>query len=117
MNYSSFIVKIIKKPEQRSFKNNISLTELVVQFAQIRKKKSKDTFRISVWGNLANDVMKYYKINDYILIEGYISIRNPIFNDSELNPRKFKNNKQIEVSVLKIYPFNSTNSQISAKML
>ena len=24
-----------------------------------------------VWGNLAQDVIKYYKINDYIIVEGF----------------------------------------------
>ena len=28
------------------------------------------------WGNLAREVKNYYQINDYILIEGYLSIRN-----------------------------------------
>ena len=74
MNYSTFIVKIVRKPVQSFFKNNISLTELVVQFPQIRNKNCIDVCHLNVWGNLAHDVIKYYQINDYIVVEGYISV-------------------------------------------
>jgi hypothetical protein len=33
----------------------------------------------NLWGNLARDVATYYKINDYILIEGYLSLRDARF--------------------------------------
>ena len=94
MNYSTFVVKIIKKPVQSFFKNNISLTELVVQFPQVRNKNCIDTFNLTVWGNLSYDIVKYYQNNDCILIEGYVSLR----QDNE-------NNRKIEVSAFKIYPF------------
>jgi len=43
--------------------------------------------------------MDYYKINDYIIIEGYISLRTSNYDDfSSLL------NKQVEISVFKIYP-------------
>jgi len=103
MNYSTFIVKIIKKPVQSFFKNNISLTELVVQFPQIRNKNCKNTFQVSVWGNLSYDIIKYYQQNDYLVIEGYISLRNKNEN---------KNNKEIEISVFKIYPLLVKNIQL-----
>jgi len=95
MNYSTFIVKIIKKPVQSFFKNNISLTELVVQFPQVRNKNYVDICRLNVWGNLSHDIMKYYKVNDYIVVEGYISFRNS-------NPEK--KIRQIEISAFKVYP-------------
>lgn len=96
MNYSNFIVKIIQKPKQSFLKNNISLTELFVQFPSVRTRNYKDTFAISIWGNLGDDIMKYYEVNDHILIEGFISIRKENVN----------NKQQIEVSVYKIYPLN-----------
>ena len=106
MNYSTFIVKIIKTPVQSFFKNNIALTELVVQLPQVRNKNCVDTCRLTVWGNLSYDVMKYYKINDSIIIEGYISVRN----------NSTQKNKQLEITVFKIYPFLLNDLQIEASL-
>ena len=107
MNYSTFIVKIVRKPVQSFFKNNISLTELVVQFPQIRNKNCIDVCHLNVWGNLAHDVIKYYQINDYIVVEGYVSFRNNNQN---------KKMKQIEISVFKIYPLILKNIQIDSTL-
>ena len=71
MNYSTFIVKIIKKPVQSFFKSDISLTEFVGQFPQVRTKNSINTIRLTVWGNLSYDVMKYYYDNIMNLIRPY----------------------------------------------
>ena len=100
MNYSSFIVKIIGKPEQSFFDNNISVTEVRVRFYPLRETGSDNLLQISAWGNLAYDLIQYYKENDLIIIEGYISLRKPIL--SELNSPK---DKRAEISVFKIYPF------------
>jgi len=39
MNYASFIVKIIEKPQQSFFENEISVAEVIVKLCQIRNKK------------------------------------------------------------------------------
>jgi len=100
MNYTSFIVKIVGKPEQSFFHDGTSVTEMLVKFPPIRNIKTTDIFQITIWGTLAYDVIKYYKINDYIIIEGYISLRESISNNFS-----FPNDKQVEISVFKIYPF------------
>jgi len=107
MNYSNFIVKVLKKPKQRFLKKNILLTELHVQFPSTRKKNKNNLNKMDllIWGNLGEDIIKYYKINDYILIEGFIS----------LHKRKINNNQEIKVSVSKIYPLNKNNLQINVK--
>ena len=94
MNYTIFIVKIIKKPVQNLFKNNISSTEFIAQFPQIRNKNCINTFQVTVWGNLSSNIVKYYQDNDYLIIEGYISLY-----------RKDQNRKQIRITAFKIYPF------------
>lgn len=98
MNYSNFIVKIIKGPKQKFFKKNIVLTELHVQFPSTRtnNKKVSNTMDLLIWGYLGQDIIKYSKINDYLLVEGFISLRK----------KRFNNNQQIKVSVTKIYPLN-----------
>ena len=110
MNYSSFIIKILGKPEQSFFDDNISVTEIIGKFAQFQNStKNSDTIiHLSIWGNLAYDAIKYYKENDYVIVEGYISLRKPIFE--ELHNM---NKKQVEISVFKIYPFSLNNIQRS----
>ena len=75
MNYSTFVVRLVQQPKQNFLKDNISVVETYVKFVPTRQKKSIEVFKISVWGKLAEDLMKYYKINDYLIIEGYISLR------------------------------------------
>jgi len=76
MNHSILIVKIVASPEQSFLKDGIAVTEIQVKFAPIKPKlNSNDVFTISIWGNLSYDIIKHYSINDYIVIEGYISLR------------------------------------------
>jgi single-stranded DNA-binding protein len=87
-------VKIVNEPISSQFKNNISLVEMLVKFSTVRKVKAIETLRVLVWGNLAEDIIKYYQVNDYIIIEGYVR------NFSETGIKD-----QVEVSVKKVYPF------------
>ena len=99
MNYVIFTVKVIRNSGQSFFSDGTSLTELTVQLPQIRKNNSKIILQVSVWGKLSYDVAKYYQPDDYIIIEGYISIRN-------INTERIVNllDKQVEISVFKLYP-------------
>jgi len=69
MNYTSFMVKVIGKPEQSFFDNDISVTEMIAKFYQFRD-NSYNICKLSIWGNLSYDVMQYYQINDYLIVEG-----------------------------------------------
>jgi hypothetical protein len=91
------VVKILESPRQKILNNNISVTSFRVQFPQVRK---NCIVQLKFWGNLANDVSTYYKMNDYILIEGYLSL-----HDKKLKGSNFQKLKTIEITVLKIYPF------------
>lgn len=99
MNYNIFTVKIIKNCGQSFFADGTSLTELIVQLPQVKKSNVKIILQLSVWGNLSYDVARYYQTDDYIIIEGYISIRN-----SNLAQTINLIDKQIEISVFKVYP-------------
>ena len=96
-NYVGSIVKILEKPIQKTLNNEISKTEVRVQFPQVR---STRIINLVFWGNLARDVANYYQVNDYIMIEGYLSLRDKI--TSKVTSRKLK---KIQITVLKIYPF------------
>jgi len=91
------LVKILEAPKQKSINNNISMTRLRVQFPQVRK---NCIVHLTFWGNLAHDIVAYYTINDYILIEGYLSL-----SSKQLPNGNIQKPKKIEITVLKIYPF------------
>ena len=100
MNYSTFLVKIIEKPRQRCFEKDILAVEMMVKFIPSRPKKSIKVFKISLWGSSANNVLKSCKVNDLLIIQGYISLR------ENKNKKVFRKDKEVEISVLKVYPFS-----------
>ena len=89
-NYISSIVKILETPKQILLKNNISVTKFRVQSPHL---KGTNIIKLVFWGNLSRDVADYYQVNDYILVEGYVSLN------------KKQNSKKVEITVLKVYPF------------
>ena len=96
-NYIGTIVKILESPKIKTIKNKISITKFRAQIPQIRKTQ---IIEIVVWGNLANDVAKYYSTNDYILVEGYLSLRK--LSQSNSNRKILK---RARFTILKVYPF------------
>ena len=97
MNHIILIVRIINNPKQSFFDNNIVLTEIIGKFYQF-KKNSYNRCKLLIWGNLAYDSIKYYHMDDYLIIEGSISV-----NKTSLEG--FKELTEIEIAVSKIYPF------------
>lgn len=95
-NYFSGIVKLLENPVQSFIKNQTLTTTCQVEIPQIRQNKS---IILVFWGNLAQEVKNYYQVNDYILIEGYISIKENKSNYLS------KSSKKITVTVLKVSPF------------
>jgi len=96
MNYVGGIVRILETPRLHSLKNNISRTEFRVKLPQIRNKKSTTIVKLVFWGDFAYDVANYYRVNDYILIEGYLA-----YKKEKLSNRTLKN---LEITVFKVYP-------------
>ena len=90
-NYFSGTVKILKNPIQRLVKKQTLITLLQVEIFQTHKNKC---VLLIFWGNLANKIKASYKKNDYLLIEGYTSIKK---TNSKLN-------KTI-ITVLRVSPF------------
>lgn len=96
-NYIGSIVKILEIPKQKIIHNDILVIKIRVQLSQFRNTK---IVTLVFWGNLAYDVINYYKISDYILIEGYLSLQ-----DKKSSKLTTKNQKKVEITVLNIYPF------------
>lgn len=95
-NYFSGMVKILENPVQSFINDKTLTTTFRVEIPQIRKNR---IVSLIFWGNLANDVKNYYQVNDYILIEGYLSIEKKPSNLLNKTPKK------IIITVLKVYPF------------
>ena len=96
-NFISGIVRILETPKHKVISDNIVVNHFRVQFPQVRK---NSIIHLKFWGNLARDVSTYYKVNDYVLIEGYLSLK-----DRPKSRSKTQMPKKIEITVLKIYPF------------
>jgi hypothetical protein len=96
-NYIGGMVRILEVPKQKTINKNVSVVKIRVQFPQIRNVR---IINLIFWGNLTRDILNYYKANDYILIEGYLSLPKKQTPDLIL-----ENLKKVEITVIKIYPF------------
>lgn len=96
MNSCILIVQIISIPKECSTKGNISLVQIQVQLAKL-KKKGFDKFKIYIWGNLGEKVIKNFRVGDYVIIEGVLSFTS-INTDNRLQ-------KEVKFTVFNICPF------------
>ena len=96
-NYVISLVKILENPNQTFSHDNTISIKFRAQFPQFLNNR---IVNLICWDNLALNVSQYYQINDYIIIEGYLSSNNTLC----LN-KSFKNSRKIEMTVSKIYPF------------
>ena len=96
-NYFSGIVKILETPQQ-CFINNRNV--MITFRAEVPQNRKNQMISLVFWGNLGHEVKNFYRVNDYILIEGYISLQ----NKKRVNILD-KNSKQVIITVLKVYPF------------
>ena len=102
-NYIGSIVKILEKPKQKTINSNILVTRFRAQFPQVR---NNGIVQLTFWGNLARDVSNYYEMNDYVLIEGYLSVF-----DTKKTTQTNQRLKKANITVLKIYPFLLTHNR------
>ena len=98
-NYFSSIVKILEKPIQTVINDKIVMTQFRAQFPQVR---NTQMINLVFWGNLARDVVNYYQINDYVMVEGYLSIY-----DKKNNRVSKPKLKKAQIAVTKIYPIKN----------
>ena len=95
ITYIQGIIKILETPKEESINNDIIFVKFRAQLASVRKFQ---IVKVIVWGNLAQDIVTSYKINQYLLIEGYPSFRNS--TDSK------QTSKIVEITGLRLYPFS-----------
>ena len=90
-NYIIGIAKIIEEPEFKILDDDIYLTTCIVVLEE------SDNINLNFWGDLAYYVLEQYQVDDYILIEGYISSQ-----ESEISIDLIVS-KQIIFTVLEVY--------------
>ena len=90
-NYIGSVVKILEKPVQTVINDKIVRTDFRVQLVQVR---NVQIAHLVFWGNLALN----YQVNDYIMVEGYLSLPNKTNN--RLAKRQLK---KAQITVLKVY--------------
>lgn len=100
INYIYGTVKILEKPRKKLSSQNISVTKIRAQFPQARSNDSQKFVRLIFWGELNEGILKYYKPNDYLIIEGYISLK----TESKLQTKALFASYP-EITILKVYPF------------
>ena len=103
MNYGSFIVKILEKPFLTSFDTTNPVTQFTVQIPQLKYDGESTIIQVFIWGPLADAIAQYYRLNDYIIIEGYLFICRNLFNF--ISNSDYNNQFGVEISACKIYPF------------
>jgi len=95
MNYINSIIRILEIPPFKS-PNDILSIKFRVQLPYLRNNPKQHTIvDCTIWGELAYDLVNYYRTNDYALIEGYISVL----------PNHVKNNPTITLNIVRLYPY------------
>ena len=94
-NYIGSVVKILEKPIQTVINSKIVRTDVRVQLVDVRNIQIAS---LILWGNLGQDVIKSYQVNDYIMVEGYLALPN------KMNDKLVKQSlKKAQITVLKVY--------------
>lgn len=99
-NYISTTVKILEQPRKKLSKMSILTTEVRAQVSHVQNKPSQTFVSLIFWGSLGQAVLNYYRPNDYLIVEGYISIKNK--KNLEIHSQLLKH---VEITVFKVYPF------------
>jgi single-stranded DNA-binding protein len=99
MNNGIFILKIAEDPNQEYYKTQIKLLEIQADFNYLVKNNIfTEKFNLLIWGDQIDNVLKYYRKSDYIVVEGIVNL------SSELDKTTLKmKEKKIEITVLDIY--------------
>ena len=90
------MARLFETPSLKLYKNEIPWIKLKIEIAQVRNRSSERIIEAIIWGDLAYDLIKYYRLNDYVLVEGYL------LTDLVINK------KIVSLNIFQIYPFFRT---------
>ena len=96
MNQINSIVRILEISPIKYYENKIVMIKFKAQLPFIRSKIGQPPIsQFIIWGNLAFDLINYYRVNDYVLIEGFFS---KIVSSDTKQPI-------VTITIRKFYPF------------
>lgn len=93
MNHATFVVKVIKNPVHLIYNDNQTI-EIKVQFSVPQTNTSKNELTLILWGDYRDNFLKYYKVQDYLIIEGIVTLKG--YQDG---------GNEVRVIVKRLYPF------------
>nr|YP_011005404.1 hypothetical protein V2475_pgp012 [Chorda asiatica]QWK43191.1 hypothetical protein [Chorda asiatica]WAM62267.1 hypothetical protein [Chorda asiatica] len=93
MNHAILVVKVISNPVYLTYKE-YQVIEIKVEFPVSRQKNSGKELTLLLWSDHQGDFVKYYKVQDYLIIEGTLILKG----------YKTIENKA-KIIVKRIYPF------------
>ena len=102
MNYITLIGKIVQNPEQSFFENGESITETLIEFTPINSNKVIEYCKISLWGDFEQELVRNYNLNDFIIVEGYLSYADDY--DSIISKQNFNSFEIIATKIHSIFP-------------
>lgn len=95
LNYVSTVVKLLENPIQNLLTNKKNIIKVRAQLPQVRE---RTIIQLVFLGKLGERIKSCSQKNDYILIEGFVTLQDKNF---------VKNNqKTIQITVLKSYFFD-----------
>ncbi len=97
-NYITSIVKIVEVPKQKLLQGKILRSHCRAALPQNKNNKLVD---LVIWGDLSTRILPYCTKNDYILIEGFLTLS----TKTESRLKKFK------ITVFKAYPIFLTSNR------
>ena len=97
MNYINCIVRVLEIPSINYCENLIPVATFRVELADDLDYQKFSIIEAEIWGDLAYDFERYYYINDYLLIEGYFSMR--------VSNNNYSDKKIPILTIFQIYPY------------
>ena len=98
LNHFLTVGKIVTNAPLEVRIKNLYVLTVPVQIPQPSSKAHRFVY-LTLWDHLAISFKNYYNVNDYILIEGHLSVEEMYFTDGSRT-------EDVVLTAEKIYPFN-----------
>lgn len=93
MNHAIFVIKVLDKPIHFIYGEDEAI-EVKIQFPILRQKNFRSELTLLLWGDYRNDFLRYYKTQDYLIIQGTLTFKG--YKNGENEPK---------LIAKRIYPF------------
>jgi len=105
MTLINCVIRILELPEIKLYPNKIPYAKFNIELAKVRKNSNTAIIKAELCGDLVYDFDKYSDINDYLIIEGYVSV-------FEYDSNQILKKKGLIIHIIRLYPFLIENSNL-----